>query len=133
MVGPPFERSTDERHGAAMSPEKNPSNDQAAGQISSLGVLGARLTWLLFGPAALVLMIWAIASGGSGWITVLDAAFFAVLGLTVLGRWVEQRSGAATTLTGQPATLEQCKRYTVVLLIAAAIAWLAANVVGNVL
>jgi hypothetical protein len=114
-----------------MTVEKNPSNDQAAGQISSLKVLGARLTWLMLGPVALALMIWAIASKGRGWLTGLNAAFFVVLGLTILGRWVEQRSGAATTLTGRPATLAHCKRYTVVLLAVAAVAWVVANLVGR--
>jgi hypothetical protein len=117
---------------AAMT-TKNDSSAQTPGEISSLKVLGARLTRLFVGPLVLILITWALASKARGWLSGLSAAFFVVLGITILARWVEQRSGAATTLTGRPATPEQCKRYTLVLLVAAMIAWLAANLVGTYL
>lgn len=80
------------------------------GEITSFAVLGARLTWILVGPLALLGIIYGIVSGGTGWLTGLDAGFAVVVGLMLLGRWVEQRSGTATTLTGEPATPEQLKR-----------------------
>lgn len=101
------------------------------GEISSFGVLGARLTWILAGPIALLGITYGIVSSGTGWLTRLDAAFCVVAGLMLLGRWVEQRSGTATTLTGEPATPGQLKRYITILIPAAAVVWVIANVVGN--
>jgi hypothetical protein len=107
--------------------------EHRAGEIRSFSVLGARLTWIMFGPVAAVMLLVEIVSHGTGWFTRLDAAFGGVVGLMILGRWVEQRSGCATTSTGEPATLEQCKRYTVLVLLGGAAAWVAANVLGNYL
>ena len=112
------------------------TNLESAGQnaskpISSLAVLGARLTWILLGPLALLGITWGIVSQGTGWFTGLDAAFGVVVGLMLLGRWVEHRSGSATTLAGDPATPEQFKRYMALLPPLAAGVWIVANVVGN--
>ena len=101
------------------------------GEIRSLPVLGARLTWIIFGPIAAAALLVQIVSRGTGWFTGLDAAFGVVVGLMILGRWVEQRSGCATTSTGEPATLEQCKHYTALVLLGAAAAWVVANALGN--
>jgi|GEM_PF-7108197 len=49
----------------------------------------------------------------------------------ILGRWVEFRSGTATTATGEPATVEHARRYTRVVVPTAACVWIAANVLGN--
>lgn len=99
--------------------------------ISSLGVLGARLTWILLGPLALAVITWGIVSRGNGWFTGLDAAFGIVVGLMLLGRWVEQRSGTATTLTGEPAAPEQFRRFMTLLPPLAAAVWIIANLAGN--
>jgi hypothetical protein len=108
------------------------SADQTTSKpISSLAVLGARLTWIMLGPLALLGIIWGIVSQGTGWFTRLDAAFAVTVGLMVLGRWVEQRSGTGTTLTGEPTTPEQVKRYITRLPPLAAAVWIIANVVGN--
>jgi len=100
-------------------------------EISSLGVLGARLTWVLAGPLALIGITYGIVSSGTGWLTGLDAAFGIVVVLMLLGRWVEQRAGTTTTLTGEPATPEQFKRYMTLLPPLAAAVWIVANVLGN--
>jgi hypothetical protein len=112
------------------------TNDQSPGeqkppQISSFKVLGARLTWAVLGPLALLATAWVLASRRKTWLTGLDLLFAAIVGLMILGRRVEQRSGAATTLTGEPATEAQCQRYTVGVLVIAALAWLAAKVLAN--
>ena len=109
---------------------QSPSQDNAGG-IASVSVLGARITWVLLGPISLALLVVGIVQRGNGWLTGLDGLFGLVVGLMILGRWVEQRSGAATTLTGEPATLQQCKRYTVILLVVAAVSWITANILGN--
>jgi ABC-type polysaccharide/polyol phosphate export permease len=108
------------------------SGDQSTSKpITSLAVLGARLTWILLGPLVLLGITWGIVSQGTGWFTGLDAAFAVVVGLMVLGRWVEARSGTATTLTGEPASGAYFKRYVTILLPLAVVVWVAANVLGN--
>jgi hypothetical protein len=107
------------------------ASQNASKPISSLAVLGARLTWILLGPLALLGITWGIVSKGTGWLTGLDAAFGIVVGLMLLGRWVEHRSGSATALTGEPATPEQFKRYMTFLPPLAVAVWIIANVVGN--
>ncbi len=99
--------------------------------INSLAVLGARLTWVFVGPLVLLGITWGIVSQGTGWLTRLDAAFGIVVGLMLVGRWVEHRSGTATTLTGTPATPEQFRRYMIRLPSLACAVWVVANIVGN--
>lgn len=101
------------------------------GEIRSFTVLGARVTWILAGPLALLGITYGIVSSGTGWQTDLDVAFGIVLGLMLLGRWVEHRSGAATTLTGEPATPEQFRHFATLLPPLAAAVWVIANIVGN--
>ena len=91
---------------------------------SSGVVLLGRLMWFLLGPLLLLFILYAIVTV-EGWFTTWDAAFGVVVALMVGGRWVEQRSGSATT-----ATVEHFKRYVRVLLPLAAGAWVAANVLG---
>jgi divalent metal cation (Fe/Co/Zn/Cd) transporter len=100
-------------------------------EITSFGVLGARLTWVIAGPLAALAIALGIVTSGGGWLTGLDAAFGVVVGLMLLGRWVEHRSGAATAVTGEPATPEQFKRYMTLMPLLAAAVWIVANVVGN--
>lgn len=101
------------------------------GEIRSFGVLGARLTWVMAGPLVLLGLTYSIVSNGTGWFTRLDAGFAIVLGLMLLGRWVEHRTGAAMALTGEPATREQFRRYMTILPPMAVAVWIIANVVGN--
>lgn len=100
------------------------------GEVSSVVVLFGRLMWVILGPVLLLLITYAIVAP-AGWFTRMDATFGLVVALMVGGRWVEQRSGAAMTSTGQPATVEHFRRYVRVLLPLAAGVWVAANVLGN--
>jgi len=106
-------------------------NAPETGGLTGIGVILARLMWALFGPFLLVLFAWRIVTLGSGWLTAWDAAFGLIVVLMIAGRWVEQRSGSATTITGEPATVEQCRRYDRILLGVAGSLWVVANVVGN--
>ena len=114
-----------------MKATPEPGSDKKPGDISSLSVLGARLTWIIAGPLALLLITWGIVSRANGWFTGLSAAYAVVVGLMVLGRWVESRSGTATTLTGEPASGAYFKRYVMLLLPLTVVVWAAANVLGN--
>lgn len=106
-------------------------NETRAREISSGMVLLGRVTWMMLGPAALLGIIYAITANSSGWFRIPDAAYVAVVALMIGGRWIEQRSGAATTATGEPATVRHFKRYIRTLLPLAVGVWIAANVVGN--
>ena len=114
-----------------MITKPEPEKQADSKPISSLGVLGARLTWVILGPMALLGLTWGIASRRAGWLTGLDAAFGIVLALMLLGRWVEHRSGTGTTLTGEFATPEQFKRYMAYLPPLAVVAWIVAHIVGT--
>jgi hypothetical protein len=107
------------------------STSAKPGEISSLWVLGARVTWIILGPMALLVIAYGIVSGGTGWLTALDVAFGAVAGLMLLGRWTEHRSGSAMTSRGEPATSEHLKRYVTILIPVTAAVWVVANLVGN--
>lgn len=99
--------------------------------IGSVWVLLARMAWFLLGPVAAALLTYGIIHNGNGWLTGWDAAFACVIAVMVLGRWVELRSGVATTVSGAPATPAHFTRYVRGLLPVAAGVWLAANVLGN--
>jgi len=99
--------------------------------VTSLGVLLARVFWLMLGPIAAGLALLGIVRHGEGWATLVDGVFLVVVGLMLLCRWVEIRSGSAMTATGKPATVRHLRRYAVGLLVVAPILWIAANLVGN--
>lgn len=102
-------------------------NEKKAGEITSLSVLGARLTWAALGPLVLLVMAGAVFSKAHSWFSALDVAYGVVVALMILARWVEQRSGSATTLTGEPATSRHFARYVAVLLPLAIVVWVVAH------
>ena len=114
-----------------MSDRRNPREVNSDGAISSLGVLFARFFGALLGPMVLVLTTMSIVNSGSGWFTKLDALFACLVVLTVASRWVEQRSGSATTAKGEPATMQDFRRYVRSVLLIATLVWVAANLLGN--
>jgi hypothetical protein len=70
-----------------------------------------RLAWMLFGPFALALSVLALLTKGKGLLAPWDAAYFAALGATLLGRWAEYRGGHPLTAEGEPATPDHLRRY----------------------
>jgi hypothetical protein len=64
----------------------------AALRASPVAFLGW-LTRMLLGPVGLFAAAAAIVTDWGGWLTAADFAFFAVLGLMLLGRWAEFRAG----------------------------------------
>ncbi|MBU0718870.1 MAG: hypothetical protein KJ749_11520 [Planctomycetes bacterium] len=101
------------------------------GEITSPSVFLARLTWIIFGPFALLITTMVIINYSRGWLTSVDAIFSLIVLLMLLGRWVEMRSGAALTATGEPATWRHVKRYTAVVAPLATAIWVVANLLGN--
>jgi hypothetical protein len=108
------------------------SNEKPAVQpVTSIFVLLARLTWCVLGPLVLGLTTITIVTRGSGWATSWNLLFALIVAAMIGGRWVEQRSGSATTLTGEPATPQDWRRYWHLLIPTAAGIWIAANALGN--
>jgi hypothetical protein len=99
---------------------------------TSFLVLFGRLTWMAFGPFALFLMTYGIVHRGDGWLTPFDLGFFVVLGLMVLGRWVEFRGGDPQTASGEPATWPDFTRYVGGVLVVGLALWVGANLLANV-
>jgi len=114
-----------------MKSHTDSTRDHAPTPISSLSVFAARLAWICIGPIVLVFTTYAIVAKGTGWLTRLDAFFGIVVGLMLLGRRVEHRSGSATTAMGEAATDAHFRRYMVGLPLVAAGIWIVANVLGN--
>lgn len=102
----------------------------AASTLTSPTALLARLTWMLLGPVGLFAAAVAVASDWGGWLTATDLAFLTVLGLMLLGRWVEYRTGQAQTAYGEPATAADLRRYAVAAAAVGLGVWVAANLVG---
>lgn len=114
-----------------MSQHAAPVPTPSEHEITSLSALFGRLMWTLLGPMLLLASIYAIIFVGKGWFTPWDGFFAALVALMIAGRWLEHRSGSATTITGEPATTGHYHRYLKVLPAVALILWLAANVVNN--
>jgi len=116
-----------------MTPDapKLPNGQEKPVLVTSLFVLVTHLSWFIIGPLLLVLFLWGIVQAGSGWITSLDCAFFAVVVLMIVGRWLDQRSGQGTTSTGELSTWNDFRRYVAIVPVVAIVAWIVANVTGN--
>jgi hypothetical protein len=99
--------------------------------VTGMTPLVARVVWFFLGPMVLLVTLWGILSQGSGWITLLDGFYLVIVVLMIGARWVEQRSGQATTAMGERATWADFRRYATLLVPLAAGAWIAANAVGN--
>ena len=132
----PERRQLDERaERNAESSEANPREGaprRGEGRaITSLSVFAAHLTWFFIGPLALLLLLLRIVEAGTGWATVLDFVYFAMLAVIEGARWVDQRSGQSTTSTGEPSTWEDFRRWAVVFPLVALAAWIGANLIGN--
>ena len=99
--------------------------------VSSVPILVAHCTWYLLGPLFLFLILLAIVRAGTGWATALDFVFFIGVAVAVFCRWVEQRSGQAVTMSGEPSTWEDFRRYAIRFPLLAVALWIVANVLGN--
>jgi hypothetical protein len=113
----------------------NPESKRLSGSQAALtkptpisAVLG-RLTWMLFGPFTLFLATAAVTSKGNGLFSIADGLYWATLGLMLLGRRVEVRSGHALTSEGAPATPKHLRRYAIGLMLVGTAIWVVAHLV----
>ncbi|HOW73632.1 MAG TPA: hypothetical protein PKY77_23780 [Phycisphaerae bacterium] len=89
------------------------------------------MMWTLLGPGFLGILTYRIISEGTGWFTVQDGCYGVVLLLMIVGRWRELRSGAGTTITGEPVTVAHLRRYVLMVAPSAVVVWVVANAMGN--
>lgn len=114
-----------------MKTELNRNEQVAPGQINSIGVLCSRIVWTVLGPLLFAFLVYTIAVNSSGWFTAIDACYAAVLIAMIGCRWHEQRSGSATTISGELATQAHFRRYAVILALLGMAVWLISNILGN--
>ena len=91
----------------------------------------ARLFWMLVGPIFLAPMLFVIASDGGGWLRPADIVYLVVLGLMVFARHFEFHQGPTLTTTGELATHEDLRRYTLAVPSIGLAVWVIANLIGN--
>lgn len=95
----------------------------------SLGL--ARVFWTILGPLFLLgILIQNLANPG-GWLSGWDLAVALVVAAMIGCRWLEQRSGKATTAYGDPSTPKHFRRYALALIVLAGVGWALANILGN--
>lgn len=113
-----------------MKPDRN---DRAADgrETMELRFLFVRLVWAAIGPAVMAGTFFLILQHGTGWATVLDAIYLTALVSTVGCRWWDFFRGDPRTTTGEIATVDQIRNYSIAVIAIALVAWLAANLLGN--
>ncbi len=99
--------------------------------MKSAPAFAGRLFWMMVGPFSLAICAISIAERPDGWLGLTDWIYFAVLGGMLVGRWTEFRCSQPLTATGEPATVEQVRRYTMWLGVIGLGVWIAANLIGN--
>ena len=90
-----------------------------------------RVIWVVLGPMIMALTTSHIVLNGTGWHTPADYVFFAILGVMILGRWLEVRGGVPLTSVDEPATRKDFYRYVAFVLVAGLTIWIIANAFGN--
>jgi hypothetical protein len=101
----------------------------AAPQATSFRAALGRLTWMFLGPMLLVVAAVVVAKSSKGFLSLADLFYFVVLGTMLAGRWVEFRCGAPLTATGEPASRQHLRRYTVAASLVGLAGWGTASLV----
>jgi len=89
----------------------------------------ARLFWMGVGPAILAVLAVIIVNQASGWFTLSNLAFLAVLAGMIFARWREFQGDDPRTSTGDPATPADLRRYVLFTTLIGLCIWLSANLV----
>ncbi len=112
-------------------PQHSPHEPSPPPAQSSFLALIVRLTWMLFGNAALALLAVHIAKTGS--LTAADMLFWAVAAVMVGVRYIDITRFGGLTTEGEPASLRHWQRYTGYLLAAATGLYAVARAVASIL
>jgi hypothetical protein len=99
----------------------------ASQALSSLTALFLRTWWMLFGNAALAIVIALMVLRRNELPSLLDAAFVAVIASLVVARLADIRYCEGATAEGTRATMEDFRRYAWRLVAGSAAGWGVAN------
>jgi hypothetical protein len=114
-----------------MTDVRRPEGQKDQVVTTSMSIVVVHLLWICVGPFVLGCLLFGIAQSQSGWFTGLDLGLLIVVVLMLCARWIDQRSGQAITIEGEPSTSADFRRYVLVTPLVVGIAWIAANVIGN--
>ena len=91
----------------------------------------ARLFWMGVGPMILAVLTVIIATRSTGWFTLSNFGFLAVLAGMIFARWWEFQGDNPRTGTGDPATPADLHRYLLVTTVIGLGVWLGANLLRS--
>ncbi|MBM4037959.1 MAG: hypothetical protein FJ290_05545 [Planctomycetes bacterium] len=100
--------------------ERNETLPKPADSVSGCLV---RLAWMLFGNVALFVAGTFIARHTTGFLSLADAGFWAVVALMIGVRRVDIARFKGQTVMGEAATMSHWRRYVAVLLLVALVGW----------
>ncbi|MFH1262778.1 MAG: hypothetical protein V1495_04970 [Pseudomonadota bacterium] len=84
----------------------------------------ARITWVFLGPGMmLIVLVKNLSHSKSGVDSIWTFIYFGLLAAVILGRLIEQRSGAATTAKGEPSTWRHYWRFAIIFTIVSVACW----------
>lgn len=89
-----------------------------------------RLFWLILGNLALIAVAAQLLLHPRGWISGLDAAYWLFVALILAARYADIRYYKGTTADGKPCKLEDWRRYALLFVLSAGVAWLAVHFLG---
>lgn len=110
-------------------PQEQPAQPDA--EITSLGLLLARLCWAIVGPMVLFVVLVNGLIRGGGWFTGQDAAYGIIVVLMLVCRWLEQVSGRAKTAFGEPSSTQDFRSYCIALFLGSTAAWVMVKLIAN--
>lgn len=104
----------------------NSNHPTKPSQSTPVGVVVARVLWMLIGPLSLTSVAITITETFQGWFAVRSILFLTALAVTMVARWLDPE-----TSDGDPTTLRQRQRTATFTLIAGLIGWATANIIGS--
>jgi hypothetical protein len=99
--------------------------------INSIAIFFARLSWMIFGPLMLLLLLSAIWRSTEGGIAGADFAYFGIVAAMIACRFYEFRSGEALTARGDPMTSAVMARYALIVAVLGFVAYAGVKALAN--
>ena len=97
--------------------------NQTTVKPTGFAALLARMFWMLIGNVVLVISVVIIATHKEGFFHLTDVVFWVTVALLVLVRYIDIKHLSGFTATDSPATMDNWRRYTTMLLAGSLIAW----------
>ena len=110
-----------------MSAPANQTTDKQRGVLAIL----ARIFWMFLGNFALMICAVTILIGEGGSTRIPDIIFWCVVPAMIIVRFLDIKFLDGQTVTDKPATLVHWRKYTILLVICAAIIWSAVRAAAH--